>query len=92
MRSFLIIIIYVNSVEDGTSSSNVTNGSQHSSLPGGLAQATQAATAAAIAAAVSAAHAVGVPNITIVRGGQQQPENVELHFNGNSCIFNSFEM
>jgi hypothetical protein len=51
---------------------------------GSIAQAAQAATAAAIAAAVSAAHAAGVPNITIVRGGQAQgsQETVNIRIEG----------
>ncbi|XP_067008462.2 large proline-rich protein BAG6 [Anabrus simplex] len=70
------------------SASNGENGPSGSTvmppiLPfqGSIAQAAQAATAAAIAAAVSAAHAAGVPNITIVRGGQPQGESerVDVH-------------
>ncbi|XP_047104408.1 large proline-rich protein BAG6 isoform X2 [Schistocerca piceifrons] len=67
-----------------TVTDNVGGGNQ--SLPSTLAHATQAATAAAIAAAVSAAHAVGVPNITIVRGGSGsgQQQDASILVSGNS--------
>lgn len=64
---------------------------QSPQFAGSIAQAAQAATAAAIAAAVSAAHAAGVPNITIVRGGQAQgsQETVNIRIEGKLHDYSS---
>ncbi|XP_069694192.1 large proline-rich protein BAG6 isoform X2 [Periplaneta americana] len=78
--------------ENGSASNGENGGSGGSNVmpqaqpfAGSIAQAAQAATAAAIAAAVSAAHAAGVPNITIVRGGQPQgsQETVNIRIEGS---------
>lgn len=79
-------------VENGSGSNGENSGNGGSAVltqaqpfAGSIAQAAQAATAAAIAAAVSAAHAAGVPNITIVRGGQAQgsQETVNIRIEGS---------
>lgn len=86
---------FVYSILFHSSGSNGENGSGGSSVlaqaqpfAGSIAQAAQAATAAAIAAAVSAAHAAGVPNITIVRGGQSQgsQETVNIRIEGRKDL------
>jgi len=71
--------------DENSGSATGTVLTQAPQFAGSIAQAAQAATAAAIAAAVSAAHAAGVPNITIVRGGQAQgsQETVNIRIEGN---------
>jgi len=86
--SFILFCFVFHS--SATNDENSGNGTgtvltQAPQFAGSIAQAAQAATAAAIAAAVSAAHAAGVPNITIVRGGQAQgsQETVNIRIEGN---------
>jgi len=77
----------VSATSDESGNGTGTVLSQAPQFAGSIAQAAQAATAAAIAAAVSAAHAAGVPNITIVRGGQaqgsQETVNIRIEGSGN---------
>lgn len=92
MSEHCLFIVFYSSGSNGENNGN--GGSvltQAQPFAGSIAQAAQAATAAAIAAAVSAAHAAGVPNITIVRGGQPQgsQETVNIRIDGNIQVKNS---